>query len=371
MMQQLRTPVQAACVQTGGSQGAFFFRLQDLPDAARTPGEVRDRFMMDVIGSAMSGDTTVAVVTRSARPGTDVDYLFGRVVVDKGLVDWSGKSGNLSAAVASFAVSSGLIHKERIPHTGTVAVRMWQANIGKSIVATVPVGSGRVQEAGDTEVDGVRFPAAEVRLEFIDPALQAGKSGGAVFPTGRLIDELEVPGVGRLKATLVNAGVPTMLLNASDLGYTGTELPEAINGKVEALAMFERIRACGALRMGLIEHVEDTARQRNLPEITLVAPPADYRSSDGRRIAADEVDLLVRPLTMGKLCHALPETAAVAIASTAAIPGTLVSLAAAGQAQGALRLGHPSGIVRAGADARRILHEWIVIKAVVNGSAPR
>lgn len=373
MRQQLHTAVPTNCVQSGSSEGVVV-RHSDLPEAARVRGEAGDRVLLRLLGQsgadgqAGGGTATVAVVWESARPATDVDYQLGRAAIDKGMVDWSALGGSLSAAVAAFAVRTGLIHKERIPHTGTVTVRMWQVNIGKSVAATVPIVDGQVREGGEVELDGVRVPAAEVRLEFIDPTVQTGQGGCAVFPTGQLIDELEVPGIGPLKATFINAGAPTMLVNAADLGYTGRELPEAINTKIEALAAFEQVRACGALRMGLIAHVEDPARHRKLPELVLVAPPAGYLTSAGQCVAAGEVDLLVRPLAMGRLCHALSETATVAVASAAAIPGTLASLATGGQRPGALRLGSPSGIVRAGADARQILHEWIVIKAVVNGS---
>jgi probable AcnD-accessory protein PrpF len=295
------------------------------------------------------------------------------VSIDKPFVDWSGNCGNLSAAIGPYAIANGFIDPERIPRDGTATIRIWQANIGKTIVAHVPVVDGQVRETGDFELDGVTFPAAEVQLEFMDPAAEAeGNSeggAGAMFPTGNLVDELEVPGVGTLKATMINAGIPTIFVNASDIGYSGTELQDAINGDPKALAMFEAIRAHGAMRMGLIEHLEQAARRQHTPKIAFVAAPADYVSSSGKRIAAGAIDVLVRALSMGKLHHAMMGTAAVAIGTAAAIPGTLVSLAAGGRAHDAVRFGHPSGTLRVGAEAQQVDGDWVVTKAVMSRSA--
>jgi probable AcnD-accessory protein PrpF len=377
---QIRIP---ATYMRGGTSKGVFFRLQDLPEAAQTPGAARDRLLMRVIGSpdpyakqidgmggATSSTSKTVIVARSTRPGHDVDYLFGQVSIDKPFVDWSGNCGNLSAAIGPFAIAGGFIDPERIPRNGTVTVTIWQANIGKTIVAHVPVTNGEVQETGDFELDGVTFPAAEVQLEFMDPAAEAdGEGGGAMFPTGSLVDELEVPGVGTLKATLINAGIPTIFVNATDVGYTGTELQEAINGDPKALAMFETIRAYGAMRMGLIRHVEEAARRQHTPKVAFVAPPQDYTASSGKQVGAQDIDLLVRALSMGKLHHAMMGTAAVAIGTAAAIPGTLVSLAAGGRAHEAVRFGHPSGTLRVGAEAKHEGGDWLVTKAVMSRSA--
>jgi probable AcnD-accessory protein PrpF len=381
---QLKVP---ATYMRGGTSKGVFFRLHDLPPAARAPGPARDRFLLRVIGSpdpyakqidgmggATSSTSKTVIVAPSTRPDHDVDYLFGQVAIDKPFVDWSGNCGNLSAAVGPYAISNGFVAPKRIPDNGTVTVRIWQANIGKTIVAHVPVTNGQVQETGDFELDGVTFPAAEVELEFMDPAADAdGDGGGAMFPTGHLVDDLEVPGVGTLKATLINAGIPTIFVNAADIGYTGTELQDAINGDPQALAMFERIRAYGALRMGLIAHVDEAAQRQHTPKVAFVAPPADYIASSGKPVKAADIDLLVRAMSMGKLHHAMMGTAAVAIGTAAAIPGTLVSLAAGGRAHEAVRFGHPSGTLRVGAQARQFDGEgagdWIVTKAVMSRSA--
>jgi probable AcnD-accessory protein PrpF len=376
---QVRIP---ATYMRGGTSKGVFFRLQDLPERARSPGPARDALLLRVIGSpdpygkqidgmggATSSTSKTVILAKSSRPDHDVDYLFGQVSIDKAFVDWSGNCGNLSAAVGPFAIAQGLVDAARVPADGVAVVRIWQANIGKSIVARVPMTGGAVQETGDFELDGVTFPAAEVQLEFLDPAAEEDGSGGAMFPTGQLVDELAVPGVGTLKATLINAGIPTIFVNARDVGYTGTELQEAINGDQRALAMFEAIRAHGALRMGLIRSLEEAATRQHTPKVAFVALPADYVASSGKRIASGDIDLLVRALSMGKLHHAMMGTAAVAIGTAAAIPGTLVNLAAGGGSRSTVRFGHPSGTLRVGAEARQVNGEWTVTKAIMSRSA--
>lgn len=376
---QIKIP---ATYMRGGTSKGVFFRLQDLPPAAQTPGAARDALLLRVIGSpdpygkqidgmggATSSTSKTVIVSKSTRADHDVDYLFGQVSIDKPFVDWSGNCGNLSAAVGPFAISNGLLDASRIPMNGTVTVRIWQANIGKTIIAHVPITDGAVQETGDFELDGVTFPAAEVQLEFIDPAAEEEGAGGAMFPTGNLVDELEVPGIGTLQATMINAGIPTIFINASAIGYSGTELQEAINGDTKALAMFETIRAYGALRMGLITHLDEAAQRQHTPKVAFVAPPVDYVSSSGKAVAAQDIDLLVRAMSMGKLHHAMMGTAAVAIGTAAAIPGTLVNLAAGGVSRNAVRFGHPSGTLRVGAEATQSNGEWVVKKAIMSRSA--
>jgi len=377
---QIRIP---ATYMRGGTSKGVFFRLQDLPLSAQQPGPARDRLLLRVIGSpdpygkqidgmggATSSTSKTVIVSRSTRPDHDVDYLFGQVGIDQAFVDWSGNCGNLSAAVGPFAVANGLIDAVRVPHDGMVVVRIWQANIGKTIVAHVPIADGQVQETGDFELDGVTFPAAEVALEFMDPAADEGEGGGSMFPTGNVVDELDVPGIGKLRATLINAGIPTIFVDAEAIGYTGTELQDAINGDPKALAMFETLRAHGALRMGLIQQLVEARTRQHTPKIAFVAKPADYVASSGRRVAAGDVDLLVRAMSMGKLHHAMMGTAAVAIGTAAAVPGTLVNLAAGGgEARTAVRFGHPSGTLRVGAEARQVDGQWQVAKALMSRSA--
>ncbi|MBO1541625.1 2-methylaconitate cis-trans isomerase PrpF [Pseudomonas sp. OA65] len=376
---QIKIP---ATYMRGGTSKGVFFSLQDLPEAARVPGPARDALLLRVIGSpdpyekqidgmggATSSTSKTVILSKSTRADHDVDYLFGQVSIDKPFVDWSGNCGNLSAAVGSFAISSGLVEPGRIPQNGVAVVRIWQANIGKTIIAHVPITEGAVQETGDFELDGVTFPAAEVQLEFMDPAAEEEGGGGSMFPTGNLVDDLEVPGVGTFKATLINAGIPTIFINAQDVGYTGTELQGAINGDPKALAMFETIRAHGALRMGLIKHLDEAAQRQHTPKVAFVAPPADYLSSSGKAVAAGDVDLLVRALSMGKLHHAMMGTAAVAIGTAAAISGTVVNLAAGGIERNAVRFGHPSGTLRVGAEASQVNGEWTVKKAIMSRSA--
>jgi probable AcnD-accessory protein PrpF len=366
----------------GGTSKGVFFRLQDLPLAAQVPGPARDALLLRVIGSpdpygkqidgmggATSSTSKTVILSPASQAGHDVDYLFGQVSIDKAFVDWSGNCGNLSAAVGSFAIAAGLVDAARIPQNGMAVVRIWQANIGKTIIAHVPITDGQVQETGDFELDGVTFPAAEVQLEFINPAADEDGAGGSMFPTGNLIDELDVPGVGILQATLINAGIPTIFVNADAIGYTGTELQDAINSDSAALAKFETIRAIGAQRMGLISHLDEAAKRQHTPKVAFVAKPADYIASSGKLVAASEIDLLVRAMSMGKLHHAMMGTAAVAIGTAAAIPGTLVNLAAGGVAREAVRFGHPSGTLRVGAQAIMLEGEWQVTKAIMSRSA--
>ena len=366
----------------GGTSKGVFFRREDLPARAREPGAARDALLLRVIGSpdpyakqidgmggATSSTSKTVIVDRSTRDGHDVDYLFGQVSIDSAFVDWSGNCGNLSAAVGPFAISNGLVDPARVPRDGVAVVRIWQANIGKTIVAHVPITNGEVQETGDFELDGVTFPAAEVQLEFMDPAAEEEGAGGSMFPTGNVVDDLEVPGLGTLKATMINAGIPTIFVNAEAIGYKGTELQDAINGDPKALAMFESLRAHGAVRMGLIKNIDEAAKRQHTPKIAFVAKPVGYTASSGKPVAADDVDLLVRALSMGKLHHAMMGTAAVAIGTAAAIPGTLVNLAAGGGQRQAVRFGHPSGTLRVGAEAVQVDGEWTVAKAIMSRSA--
>lgn len=372
-----QTKIPAVYMRGGTSKGVFF-RLQDLPESVQVAGAARDKLLMRIIGSpdpyekqidgmggATSSTSKTVILSKSERADHDVDYLFGQVAIDKPFVDWSGNCGNLSAAVGPFAIANGLVNPSRIPENGVAEVRIWQANIGKTIVSQVPITNGEVQETGDFELDGVTFPAAEVPVAFMEPA----DGEGAIFPTGNVVDDLEVPGVGTLKATMINAGIPTIFVNAADIGYTGTELQEAINGDAQALEKFEAIRAHGALRMGLIQEIGEAAKRQHTPKVAFVAPPASYTSSSGKAVDAGEVDLLVRALSMGKLHHAMMGTAAVAIASAAAIEGTLVNLAAGGGQRESVCFGHPSGTLRVGAKASLASGRWEIDQAVMSRSA--
>ena len=365
----------------GGTSKVVFFRLQDLPAACQVPGEARDKLFMRVIGSpdpyaahidgmggATSSTSKCVILSKASVPDHDVDYLYGQVAIDKAFVDWSGNCGNLSTAAGAFAIHAGLVDPARIPQNGTAVVRIWQANIKKTIIAHVPVTNGQVQETGDFELDGVTFPAAEIVLEFMDPS-DDGDEGGSMFPTGNLVDNLEVPGLGTFKATMITAGIPTVFVNAKDIGYTGTELREHINSDAEALKRFEAIRVAGSLRMGLIKTPEEAATRQHTPKIAFVAPPTSYTASSGKTIEAGEIELLVRALSMGKLHHAMMGTCAVAIGTAAAIPGTLVNQAAGGGEREAVRFGHPSGTLRVGAQAKQVNGQWTVTKAIMSRSA--
>jgi len=375
---QIKIP---ATYMRGGTSKGVFFRLQDLPQSCQVAGAARDALFMRVIGSpdpysahidgmggATSSTSKCVILSKSSQPDHDVDYLYGQVSIDKAFVDWSGNCGNLSTGAGAFAIHAGLVDPARIPDNGVCVVRIWQANIQKTIIAHVPVSNGQVQETGDFELDGVTFPAGEIVLEFLDPS-DDGEEGGSMFPTGNLVDDLDVPGVGTFKATMITAGIPTVFVNAEDIGYLGTELREAINGDPQQLARFEQIRVAGALRMGLIKTAEEAATRQHTPKIAFVSKPKSYKASSGKTVEAGEVDLLVRALSMGKLHHAMMGTCAVAIGTAAAIPGTLVNLAAGGGEREAVRFGHPSGTLRVGAEAKLVDGEWTVTKAIMSRSA--
>jgi len=374
---QIKIP---ATYMRGGTSKGVFFSLNDMPESTQVAGAARDAFLLRVIGSpdpygkqtdgmggATSSTSKTVILAKSSQPDHDVNYLFGQVAIDKAFVDWSGNCGNLSAAVGAFAINSGLVDASRIPKDGIATVRIWQANIKKTIIAYIPINNGTVQETGDFELDGVTFPAAEVVLDFMNPA--DDDAGGSMFPTGQVVDDLEVPGVGTLKATMINAGIPTIFINACDIGYTGSELQDDINNDDKALAMFETIRAYGAVRMGLIETIDQAAGRQHTPKVAFVAAPQAYVSSSGKAVTAADIDLRVRALSMGKLHHAMMGTAAVAIGTAAAIPGTLVNLAAGGGERDAVRFGHPSGTLRVGAEASLVEGDWVVVKASMSRSA--
>ena len=374
-MPQIKIP---AVYYRGGTSKGVFFKRTDLPEAAQEAGAARDAILLRVLGSpdpygkqidglgnASSSTSKAVILDKSTQAGHDVDYLFGQVSIDKPFVDWSGNCGNLTAAVGAFAISQGLVDADKVPSDGICTVNIWQKNIGKTIVAHVPMQNGEVLETGDFELDGVTFPAAEVQIEFLDPA----DGEGSMFPTGHLVDDLDVPGIGTFKATMINAGIPTIFLNAEDLGYSGTELQDDINNDAAALEKFETIRAYGAVKMGLIQDVAEAATRAHTPKIAFVAPPKTYTASSGKEVNAADIDVLVRALSMGTLHHAMMGTASVAIATAAAIPGTLVNLAAGGGERQAVRFGHPSGTLRVGAAAEYSNGQWTATKAVMSRSA--
>lgn len=372
---QIKIP---ATYMRGGTSKGVFFKLRDLPLAAQIPGNFRDGLLLRVIGSpdpygkqtdgmggATSSTSKTVILSKSEKAEHDVDYLFGQVSIDEPFVDWSGNCGNLTAAVGSFAIANGLVDASRIPENGIAEIKIWQLNISKTIIAHVPITNGEVQETGEFELDGVTFPAAEVQIDFMDPVDQ----GEAIFPTGNLVDDLDVPGVGTFKATMINVGIPSIFLNAEDLSYTGTELQEAINTDQKALDMFETIRAHGAIKMGLIDNIEQATARQHTPKVAFVAAPQPYIASSGKAIDANDIDLNVRALSMGKLHHAMMGTAAVAIGAAAAIPGTLVNLAAGGGERESITFGHPSGSLKVGSQAQQNNGEWTINKISMSRSA--
>jgi len=369
-----------ATYMRGGTSKGIFINENNLPAAAQQPGKARDQLLLRITGSpdpygqqidgmggATSSTSKVVLVGPATKEGHDVDYTFCQIAIDKAFVDYSGNCGNLTAAVGSFAIAQGLVSADKVPENGICTVNIWQKNIQKTIITHIPMKNGQVQEMGDFYLDGVAFPAAEVVVEFLDPA----DSSGSMLPTGNLVDDLEVPGIGTFKATFISAGIPTMFLNAADIGYTATELQKDINGDADKLAWFETVRAHGAVKMGLIKDVSEAADRQHTPKIAFVAPPAGYTTSSGKALKTEDIDLCVRALSMGKLHHAMMGTASVAIATAAAIPGTLVNLAAGGGERSSVTFGHASGTLKVGAEAKLVDGEWQATKAVMSRSARR
>jgi probable AcnD-accessory protein PrpF len=359
----------------GGTSKGMFFRLQDLPAAVQRPYPTRDALRLRLLGSpdlyckqidgmggATSSTSKAVILSRSIRPDLDVDYMFGQVSINRPLVDWSGNCGNLSAALGPFALRNGYVDVDRVPRDGMAVVRIWQANIGKTIVAYVPMTGGQVQQVGDFELDGVTFPSAEVQLEFMNSAAAEYGNAGAMFPTGHVVDQLAVP----IMATLINAGIATIFVDASAIGYTCTELPDAINGDAKALDVFDTICAHGALPMGLIKTLDEAATRQHTPKIACVAPRARYTTCNGKVVAAGDVNLLVWALCIGKLHYAMLGSAAVAIGAAAAIPGTLGNRAAGGGEHGLVHFGYPSGCSRVSAQAIQVDGAWQVTKVVMS-----
>ncbi|MDR6427936.1 putative AcnD-accessory protein PrpF [Variovorax paradoxus] len=371
-----------ATYMRGGTSKGVFFTPDDLPAPARQPGAARDALMLRVTGSpdpygkqidgmggATSSTSKVVIVGPSARPDCDVDYLFGAVAIESPVVDWSGNCGNLTSAVGPFAIERGLVSA---PENGIAIVRIWQANIQKKIIAHVPMCDGQVQETGDFELDGVTFPATEIKLEFLEPGADEDGEGGAMFPTGNMIDKLDVPGVGVVEATLINAGNPTIFVDAVTLGLSGSELQPRVNTDAELLAKAEAIRANATVAMGLAATAaEATEKRPHTPKLAFVARPTGYTASSGKDVSSSDMDLCARIFSMGKLHHAMTGTGAVAIAVAAAIPGTLVSRVLGGGRRDEVRFGHPSGTLKVGADAAEQDGTWAVTKALMSRSARR
>ncbi len=375
----MQTSVKATYMRGGTSKGTFF-NLTDLPERCQVAGSARDNFLLRVVGSpdpygkqidglgnGSSSTSKVVILSKSDVADHDVNYLFGQVAIDKAMIDWSGNCGNLTAAVGSFAIMNGLVSADKIPENGICEVKIWQQNIKKTIIAHVPIVNGQVQETGDFELDGVTFPASEVKIEFIDPV----DEGGDMFPTGNLVDTLDVPDVGTFDVTLINAGIPTVFLRAKDLGFTGTELQKDINSNAQVLAKLEKIRSFGAVKMGLISDISDAETRQHTPKIAWVASPADYVASSGKTVQAGEINLLARAMSMGQLHHAMMGTASVAIGTAATIVGTLVNEAAGGQALTEVRFGHPSGTLLVGGQSELVDGKWLAKKVSMSRSARR
>ena len=368
----MQTPIQAVFMRGGTSKGVFF-REDWLP----SDPAIRERVLLRVIGSpdpygqqidgmgcGTSSTTKVVIVGPATRDDSDVNYTFGAVAIGDPVIDWSGNCGNLTSAVGPFAIAQGLV---AAPENGIATVRIWQTNIRARIIARVPMRDGKVVEGGDFVLDGVTFPAAEIPLEFLQDAAQSE----GMFPTGRLIETLDIPGIGPIEATLITAGNPAIMVHAATLGLTGAELQADINGNTALLARAEAIRAHCAVAMGLSKTAAEATELRpHTPKLAFVSQPRAYVASNGQAVAAEDIQLNARIFSMGKLHHAMTGTGAVGLAAAAAIPGTVVSQTMGGP-RTALRFGHPSGTLSVGAQTALRDGAWAVTSVTMSRSARR
>jgi len=372
-MQHITFP---AVFMRGGTSKGIFFRGGVLPEEPKLRDAILLRALgspdpykrqIDGLGGASSSTSKAVIVSRSDRPGIDVDYLFAQVDVERPLIDYTANCGNLSGAVGPFAISEGLV--EAID--GTTSVRIWQVNTSRLIVAHVPVRDGEPVEEGAYVIDGVPFPSAEIALDFYDPG---GSVTGKLLPTGNAVDELDVPAVGVLRVTLLDAATITVFVRANDVGLVGTELRPQVDGDVALLAKLESIRAAAAVRLGLAANAQEATRRRpGTPKLALVAAPARYRTAGGIDIEAEQVDFVARMISMGTLHHAFPGTGAICAAVAAAIPGTVVNEVAcvAPGREHSITFGHTSGTIRIGVTLAERDAIWHAEKARVSRSARR
>lgn len=385
-----------ATYMRGGTSKGTFFKLSDLPERCQVAGSPRDNFLLRVIGSpdpygkqidglgnGSSSTSKTVILSASDKSDHDVNYLFGQVNIAKPMIDWAGNCGNLTAAVGACAINMGIVDADKVSSSidvdavsGICEVRIWQENISKTIIAHVPVykdadSKVQVQETGDFELDGVTFPAAEVKIEFIDPV----DSSSDMFPTNNLVDDFDVSGCGldkdSVKATFISAGIPTIFMKAEDLGFSGTELQGDINSNDELLAKLEKIRATGGVAMGLFKDESEAQASQHIPKIAWVAPAQSYTSSSGKEVNANDINLVVRAMSMGQLHHAMMGTAAVAIAAASTTQGTLVNEAAGGGELSEVRFGHPSGTLLVGGKTEQVDGRWQAKKVSMSRSARR
>jgi 2-methylaconitate cis-trans-isomerase PrpF len=365
-----------AVVMRGGTSRAVFFHQADLP----VDPEIRDRVILkiygggdpygrqiDGLGGATSVTSKTAIIGPASVPDADVDYTFGQVSVGKPLIDYGGNCGNISSAVGPFAIEEGLV-RATDPVT---QVRIWQTNTRKRIIAHVPTAGGVPQAEGEHSIDGVPGAGALILLEFLNPG---GSMTGRLLPTGHPTDALDVPGVGGVTVSLIDAANPVVFIRPSDLGLTGLETAERVDGDPALLSRIEAVRAHAAVRMGLAPNAaEASAKSPGVPKIAFVTSPQEYIAADGRVVAPAGIEVVGRIMTMGRLHRAYALTGAICTAVAAQVEGTLVHEAARAARSGerSVRIGHPSGVIEIGVDVRRSDGAWIVEKVTTQRTARR
>ena len=344
-----------AVFMRGGTSKAIMFHRRDLPAAQAEWDRIFLAAMgspdpygrqLDGMGGGVSSLSKVCVLAPSARADADIDYTFAQVQIREGRVDYRGNCGNMSSAVGPFAVDEGLV----VAAGDNARVRIFNTNTSKLIHASFPLRDGRARTDGELAIPGVSGTGAPIRLDFLAPG---GATTGRLLPTGLVRETLEIPDLGAIEVSLVDAANACVFLRAADLGLDGTELPEALEADPALLRRLETIRAHASVAMGIAPNLEAARAIRVVPFIAWVAPPAAARSLGGETLDAEAVDLTVRVISNGQPHRALPLTISLCTAVAAGIEGSLVAAAARPGTEGKLRLGMPSGVLTVAADVGR------------------
>ncbi len=333
----------------GGTSKGCIFHREDLPEDQREWDSIflqamgdPDPKQIDGMGGTVSSNNKIVVVWKSEEPGIDVEYLVGQVIVGKSQVDYKSNCGNMTAAVGPYAVEEGMV-----PVTEPVTtVHMLNRNTDKYIDVTVPIDpdTKSFAQEGDCAIAGVDGTAAELNVKFLNPA---GAKTGKLLPTGSCLDVLEIPGFGKLEATILDVSNPMVLVKAEDIGMTGTELPEIINSNAPICGLLEKIRGTACCRMGFAKDLEDAEKNSPaVPKVGFVTVPKSYRDISGKEVKAEDMDICARVISVFKCHKACPLTSASAISVAAAMKGSVVEKVLRPMEQvRQVRIGHPSGIM--------------------------
>jgi 2-methylaconitate cis-trans-isomerase PrpF len=349
-----------AVFMRGGTSKAIMFHARDLPAeraewdpiflSAMGSPDPHGR-QLDGMGGGISSLSKVCVIAPSEREDADIDYTFAQVQVKDARVDYSGNCGNMSSAVGPFAVDEGLVRAA----DGEATVRIFNTNTKKIIHSTFFVRDGRAVVAGELEIPGVAGSGSPIRLDFIRPG---GATTGRLLPTGSPLDVLDIPGLGRIEVSMVDAANACAFVAADALGLKGTEMPDELERNAATLEKLAAIRLHASVAMGIARTLDEARERRTVPFIGFVSPPQDALTLSGERLAAAAADLTVRMISNGQPHRALPLTASLCAAVAARIEGSVVWQASRRDAGDTLRLAMPSGVLTLGAEVRQGNAGW-------------